>query len=731
MNSAIQIIGDGGYSQLTWTGAVGGGPVIRLLGPSKAILRDFIVEGYNSRGNSAAAIEVDNADQAGSRVFMEQTILSRSQPNLFVDGLDYTNVELHDFSHLTAPPNATSINVVGGPSAAAGLWQGGATNIFAGSSTENYISYGVSNGAHVAVQTVWNDAGPGQAGVANITGTSTFTYAGSLLALPSGSALAVALANFQGTAAFLNLNTNGDIDITGNGGAAQVLGLGLVGPSTTFFSNTSSPAAASEFLNGQADPNPGIASPTELPEIGAAAPTFLTATLNQIRTAQPTLLAPLASGVTDARFYRVSVDDFITGIHLEAGSVGAAVNGSCGASNGADLTSAPTTGLCTAGTSSSVAGSGPWAWSCTGSNGGGTASCSASLALPPVNGACGASNGSLLTSAPTTGLCTAGTASTISGSGPWTWSCAGSNGGTTQSCSALFSAQKVDGNCGQANGHNLTSAPAANLCNSGTASAVSGTGPWSWSCTGLNGGHSQQCSAQLDINGACGSANGVAASLAPSSGLCAAGAPSGVGGGGNNPWQWNCNGSNGGQNASCSAPLIVNGQCGNANGADLNNAPGGGNLCNSGTASAVNGSGPWTWSCMGSNGGGTQSCSALLQANGQCGPANGGHLTSAPTGATLCNTGTASSVVFSSNNGQWNWSCAGSNGGNAQSCSAQLEINGVCGSANGVAASQPPSGGLCAAGQPSGVGGGGNNPWQWNCNGSNGGQNASCSAPSP
>ena len=53
-----------------------------------------------------------------------------------------------------------------------------------------------------------------------------------------------------------------------------------------------------------------------------------------------------------------------------------------------------------------------------------------------VNGACGSSNGGSLASAPTASLCSVGTASTVSGSGPWSWSCAGSGGGTTAACSA-------------------------------------------------------------------------------------------------------------------------------------------------------------------------------------------------------------------------------------------------------------------------------------------------------
>ncbi|HEY7302825.1 MAG TPA: PASTA domain-containing protein [Bryobacteraceae bacterium] len=53
-----------------------------------------------------------------------------------------------------------------------------------------------------------------------------------------------------------------------------------------------------------------------------------------------------------------------------------------------------------------------------------------------VNGACGSSNGRSFVNAPTAGLCTAGAPSAVTGTGPWNWTCTGSNGGTTASCSA-------------------------------------------------------------------------------------------------------------------------------------------------------------------------------------------------------------------------------------------------------------------------------------------------------
>jgi hypothetical protein len=61
-----------------------------------------------------------------------------------------------------------------------------------------------------------------------------------------------------------------------------------------------------------------------------------------------------------------------------------AVTGSCGTTNGMAVKTTPVANLCSAGDASTVAGSGPWTWSCAGSTGGATASCSATLAAPVV-----------------------------------------------------------------------------------------------------------------------------------------------------------------------------------------------------------------------------------------------------------------------------------------------------------------------------------------------------------
>jgi hypothetical protein len=58
-----------------------------------------------------------------------------------------------------------------------------------------------------------------------------------------------------------------------------------------------------------------------------------------------------------------------------------------------------------------------------------------------------------------------------------------------------------DGQCGSANGGTFMCPPTVNLCNMGAASVLSGAGPWSWTCSGSNGGASDSCSAALGVSG--------------------------------------------------------------------------------------------------------------------------------------------------------------------------------------------------------------------------------------
>ena len=294
----------------------------------------------------------------------------------------------------------------------------------------------------------------------------------------------------------------------------------------------------------------------------------------------------------------------------------------CGSAAAQPATQAPNSDLCENGKASAVRGSKPWRWTCRK----GHASVSCQTPTPPqvTEGSCGPANGSTLKAAPFAGLCAAGTPSSVEGNGPWTWYCNGNGGGVNISCAAGVQAKekKIDGVCGNTDGTSVAAAPATDLCASGTASGVSGEGPWSWACSGSNGGAVGSCSANkivppkppgLAVNGQCGAANGTMVSSQPSDDLCGAGEVSGPVG--NGPWNWSCVGVNGGMTVSCTAPLQppapIDGACGDANGISTLVRPQSG-LCSSGIVGAVNGNGPWTWTCSGANGGTPASCVAPM-----------------------------------------------------------------------------------------------------------------------
>jgi prepilin-type N-terminal cleavage/methylation domain-containing protein len=172
------------------------------------------------------------------------------------------------------------------------------------------------------------------------------------------------------------------------------------------------------------------------------------------------------------------------------------ISGVCGSSDGDNLSEIPSTNLCSVGTASVVSGEGPWTWDCAGFNGGVTDSCSTGGV--PVSGSCGSSDGANLSEIPSTNLCDSGSASVVSGVGPWTWDCVGSNSGATDSCST--GGVPVNGSCGSSDGANLSEIPSTNLCNVGTASAVSGVGPWTWTCAGVNTGSDDSCSASFNTS---------------------------------------------------------------------------------------------------------------------------------------------------------------------------------------------------------------------------------------
>lgn len=187
------------------------------------------------------------------------------------------------------------------------------------------------------------------------------------------------------------------------------------------------------------------------------------------------------------------------------------VNGVCGSANGVPSLVAPGANLCATGAASAVSsGSTSFTWSCAGIDGGSAASCTAPRQYSVIAAVAGGT-GTLNCVNPVTGgnatTCTASPAvgfSTVSISGcGGTATTAGVNSYTTGVISAnctvtaaFVAAAPNDGQCGSAHTVATATAPSANLCRAGAATAVnSGVNSFTWSCNGETGGTNASCSA--------------------------------------------------------------------------------------------------------------------------------------------------------------------------------------------------------------------------------------------
>lgn len=228
----VQLVGDGAgetATRLNWAGPEDG-VVLRLQGPSRAILRDFDIQAQQSR-----AIVVENADQPGGRIFANELNTSGpgDQPHgrttaLRVNGLEQTNVLLRA---LQGSGNGGGwVEVVGGPNAAAARNQ---VSILTGATSSAAGQYDVRSGGRLVVRGVYHEQSTSALSGLYLTGSGVlsidatrFNYA------TSAQAPTILADNFRGlfTLATCMLNPVGTketcrIETRGDGSGASLLSL--------------------------------------------------------------------------------------------------------------------------------------------------------------------------------------------------------------------------------------------------------------------------------------------------------------------------------------------------------------------------------------------------------------------------------------------------------------------------------------------------------------------------
>jgi hypothetical protein len=359
-----------------------------------------------------------------------------------------------------------------------------------------------------------------------------------------------------------------------------------------------------------------------------------------------------------------------------------------------------------------------------------------------VNGACGTSGGGSFASIPTTNLCASGTASSVSGAGPWSWTCSGANGGSDASCSATKTSTPTTCNLpwggtladgGTATAYQSSSVACGSACSSETRTCNSGTLSKSYtyaSCSPDCSCVSTGCSSSANYcSGAsfydnCSNYCGEGTKSCPAPTFEFTAAPTSVSSGGSSTISW----TKMTNTRDCQFTDPDSGDSWLAK----NNVT---NLVDNGSIpkNKIKSQKTYLMQCWSADSvwSGIKQATVSINANvdGHC---YSGPLCSAssPTAPNLCAAGTATTVTKNGSN--WEWTCKGTGTGTTSNCSLlSTGINAACGTFHGqtfnTKPSQTSSGDICSIGGISVIGISGSGPWTWTCYGYCGGNNAECS----
>jgi pectate lyase-like protein len=339
----VRFVGDGAgetATRLNWAGPAEG-VLLRLEGPSRARLRDIYLHAPNAR-----SLVIEDADQAGGRVFADQLNVNGSRQKqesraaaLRVNGLDQTDVLLRALQG--SGNSGVWVEVIGGPNAASAKNQ---VSIFTGATGSAAGQYNVSRGGRLVVRGVYHERSSDSLNGLHLTSSGTlcidatrFSYA------TSAQAATIGADNFRGlftlaTSMLMPVETKETcrFELRGNGSNANILALnnqfwvnqpgtsadtvwrnlakppargGLVGCNINTSNKEVSPKGF-EFLSNisdNSDPAKSKSGSGPLDDRGGVDDTTILKHLAPLREARVWLPDETPAGVTEVRIHRVMV----------------------------------------------------------------------------------------------------------------------------------------------------------------------------------------------------------------------------------------------------------------------------------------------------------------------------------------------------------------------------------------------------------------------------------------
>jgi hypothetical protein len=296
-DAAVRLVGEGfeAACRINWVGT-GGAPMIRLAAPSRARIDNLTLFG----GGLADGVELAGLDRAGGPLLFDQVKAGGcADTGFMIDRLAKTTLVLRDTDHHGC---GVGLRAIGNRAPVI---------ISAGASSDNVLSYALSEGARLLARDIWYESAA-QPGFMRLTGSAEFTLNGSNIATPRrADNPPVSVRGLQGQAVFLGVIFTGGPEslpaVVAEGGddRQQLLLLGTQGQGE-YFADRSGRASRIHGLTTTAS---GGARP--LPDRGLLDPAALRRLLSLARMQEPRDQGP-------PRLYRVYLDRCRTGARMIA-----------------------------------------------------------------------------------------------------------------------------------------------------------------------------------------------------------------------------------------------------------------------------------------------------------------------------------------------------------------------------------------------------------------------------
>ena len=327
-NSDMQIIGDGlgtgtnATTSLAWGGNQTG-PLMLCLGPSRVTIKDLLLNVPYASYDGPEALEIEDADQVGGRIFGDQFNAGGPQWTQPCDiGIWSNGIENSDITMICFYPgfgNTAMVQATGGTVLSSGGNTNGQISLLAGATGDCQNLFNVTDGGRIDAEGMWNEGDWARtSGLINLSNTS-----GKLsIACMSWNLLQLTYPmintnNFSGTFTLLLNHINQEpqayMPMTGDGANCNILGAyndwgqsnKIGGTTDSTWRDSTLPAANTDFIGNTSFNGALNVVVSKVQNILPDSNSILNelSQLREVRTDPPN---DMPTGVTDVKLFRVA-----------------------------------------------------------------------------------------------------------------------------------------------------------------------------------------------------------------------------------------------------------------------------------------------------------------------------------------------------------------------------------------------------------------------------------------